>query len=70
VNLGILDRDEMHGVNDTLDAAALTYVAAFVASLRQLAAHPAHPEWIAPGRLIWLVCTLPPLAQAGEGFIF
>ena len=36
VNLGILDRDEMHGVNDTLDAAALTYVAAFVASLGSL----------------------------------
>ena len=36
VNLGILDRDEMHGVNDTLDAAALTYIAAFVASLGSL----------------------------------
>jgi Zn-dependent membrane protease YugP len=36
VNLGIVDRDEMHGVNDTLDAAALTYVAAFVASLGSL----------------------------------
>jgi Zn-dependent membrane protease YugP len=36
VNLGILDRDEMHGVNDTLNAAALTYVAAFVASLGSL----------------------------------
>ncbi len=36
VNLGILDRDEMPGVNETLDAAALTYVAAFVASLGQL----------------------------------
>jgi len=32
VNLGILGRDEMEGVNDTLDAAALTYVAAFVAT--------------------------------------
>lgn len=28
--LGILDRDEMTGANETLDAAALTYVAAFV----------------------------------------
>jgi uncharacterized protein len=36
VNLGILERDEMHGVNETLDAAALTYVAAFVASLGQI----------------------------------
>jgi hypothetical protein len=36
VNLGIVDRDEMPGVNETLDAAALTYVAAFVASLGQL----------------------------------
>ncbi len=36
VNLGILGRDEMEGVNDTLDAAALTYVAAFVASLGSL----------------------------------
>ncbi len=31
--LGILDEDEMYGVNETLDAAALTYVAAFVSSL-------------------------------------
>ena len=36
VSLGILDRDEMKGVNDTLGAAALTYVAAFVASLGTL----------------------------------
>lgn len=36
VNLGILDRDEMPGVNETLDAAALTYVAAFVAALGSL----------------------------------
>jgi uncharacterized protein len=36
VNLGILDRDEMPGVNATLDAAGLTYVAAFVASLGSL----------------------------------
>ena len=36
VNLGIVDRDEMDGVNETLDAAALTYVAAFVASLGSL----------------------------------
>jgi hypothetical protein len=33
VELGILDRDEMPGVNKTLDAAALTYVAAFISSL-------------------------------------
>lgn len=36
VNLGILQRDEMSGVNETLDAAALTYVAAFVSSLGYL----------------------------------
>jgi Zn-dependent membrane protease YugP len=36
VNLGIVGRDEMAGVNQTLDAAALTYVAAFVASLGSL----------------------------------
>jgi Zn-dependent membrane protease YugP len=36
VNLGIVERDEMPGVNQTLDAAALTYVAAFVASLGSL----------------------------------
>ena len=36
VNLGILQQDEMVGVNETLDAAALTYVAAFVASLGTL----------------------------------
>ncbi|RRJ95315.1 zinc metallopeptidase [Opitutaceae bacterium TAV4] len=34
--LGILDRDEMKGANETLDAAALTYVAAFVAALGSL----------------------------------
>ncbi|WP_043585036.1 zinc metallopeptidase [Geminisphaera colitermitum] len=34
--LGILDRDEMTGANETLDAAALTYVAAFVAALGSL----------------------------------
>jgi Zn-dependent membrane protease YugP len=33
VSLGILDQDEMPGVNETLDAAALTYVAAFISSL-------------------------------------
>ncbi len=33
VTLGIVDRDEMAGVNQTLDAAALTYVAAFVSVL-------------------------------------
>ncbi|MFO8027436.1 MAG: zinc metallopeptidase [Opitutales bacterium] len=31
--LGIIDRDEMEGVTKTLDAAAYTYVAAFVSSL-------------------------------------
>jgi Zn-dependent membrane protease YugP len=36
VELGILDRDEMGGVEETLDAAALTYVAAFVSSLLYL----------------------------------
>lgn len=36
VNLGIVGRDEMEGVNETLDAAALTYVAAFIASLGSL----------------------------------
>ena len=33
VGLGIVDQDEMVGVNKTLDAAAYTYVAAFVSSL-------------------------------------
>lgn len=33
VNLGIVDQDELVGVNKTLDAAAYTYVAAFVSSL-------------------------------------
>ena len=32
----MVDRDEMPGVHETLDAAALTYVAAFVASLGSL----------------------------------
>ncbi|MSU65548.1 MAG: zinc metallopeptidase [Opitutus sp.] len=36
VELGILDRDEMNGVDETLSAAALTYVAAFVSSLLYL----------------------------------
>lgn len=36
VELGILDREEMPGVNQTLNAAALTYVAAFVSSLLYL----------------------------------
>jgi len=35
-NLGIVDRDELKGVNETLDAAALTYVAGFVAALSSL----------------------------------
>ena len=33
VTLGIVDRDEMPGVSETLDAAALTYVAAFISAL-------------------------------------
>jgi Zn-dependent membrane protease YugP len=33
VGLGIIDQDELLGVNKTLDAAAYTYVAAFVSSL-------------------------------------
>ena len=36
VGLGILAQDEMPGVNATLNAAALTYVAAFVTSLLYL----------------------------------
>ncbi len=36
VNLGILDADEMPGVNQTLNAAALTYVAAFLTALLHL----------------------------------
>lgn len=36
VRLGILDSDEMYGVNETLNAAALTYVAAFVSTIGQL----------------------------------
>ena len=33
VTLGIVGRDEMAGVNETLDAVALTYVAAFISAL-------------------------------------
>ncbi|WP_438482501.1 zinc metallopeptidase [Oleiharenicola lentus] len=36
VSLGIVGQDEMEGVHETLDAAALTYVAGFVASLGSL----------------------------------
>ncbi len=36
VSLGIVDRNEMPHVSETLDAAALTYVAAFVSSLGYL----------------------------------
>jgi Zn-dependent membrane protease YugP len=36
VELGILEGDEMKGVDETLNAAALTYVAAFVAALGSL----------------------------------
>jgi Zn-dependent membrane protease YugP len=36
VSLGILDQDEMPGVNQTLNAAALTYLAAFMAALLNL----------------------------------
>jgi len=35
VNLGIVDADEMPGVHETLDAAALTYVAALIAAALQ-----------------------------------
>ena len=33
VGLGIVEQDEIKGVNETLDAAAFTYVAAFISSL-------------------------------------
>ncbi|HZZ19099.1 MAG TPA: zinc metallopeptidase [Opitutaceae bacterium] len=36
VSLGILDQDEMHGVNQVLDAAALTYLAAFMGAALNL----------------------------------
>lgn len=36
VGLGIVDRDEMPGVHETLDAAALTYVAAFASTMGSL----------------------------------
>jgi hypothetical protein len=36
VSLGILDQDEMPGVNETLNAAALTYLAAFAGSFLTL----------------------------------
>ncbi len=36
VALGILNRDEMVGVDETLDAAALTYLAAFIGALLNL----------------------------------
>ena len=36
VSLGILDQDEMPGVNQTLDAAALTYLAVFISVLLNL----------------------------------
>jgi Zn-dependent membrane protease YugP len=36
VKLGILQPDEMPGVNETLDAAALTYLAAFIGALLNL----------------------------------
>jgi Zn-dependent membrane protease YugP len=36
VQLGILDQDEMPGVNQTLNAAALTYLAAFIGALLNL----------------------------------
>jgi Zn-dependent membrane protease YugP len=38
VSLGILDQDEMHGVNQVLDAAALTYLAAFMGAALNLLA--------------------------------
>ena len=33
LGLGIIEADEIKGVNETLDAAAFTYVAAFISSL-------------------------------------
>ncbi len=36
VSTGVLQENEMHGVSQTLNAAALTYVAAFIASLANL----------------------------------
>ena len=36
VSLGIIEADEIKGVNETLDAAAFTYVAAFISSLAWL----------------------------------
>ena len=36
VSLGIIEADEIKGVNETLDAAAFTYVAAFISSLTLL----------------------------------
>jgi Zn-dependent membrane protease YugP len=36
VSLGILDQDEMYGVNQTLNAAALTYLAAFMSAFLNL----------------------------------
>ena len=36
VSLGILDRDEMPGVNEVLNSAALTYLAAFMSALLNL----------------------------------
>ena len=36
VSLGILDQDEMPGVNEVLDSAALTYLAAFMGALLNL----------------------------------
>lgn len=36
VSLGIIEADEIKGVNETLDAAAFTYVAAFISSLLYL----------------------------------
>jgi Zn-dependent membrane protease YugP len=38
VSLGILDQDEMHGVNQVLNAAALTYLAAFMGAALNLLA--------------------------------
>lgn len=38
VALGILDQDEMRGVDEVLDAAALTYLAAFMGALVNLLA--------------------------------
>ena len=45
VQLGILERDEMEGVDETLNAAALTYVAAFCGGAELVALYSLHSEF-------------------------